>query len=152
MQQKKLKHNFVAPSVQSKLNKSKTNVSFEGGHLTSLCCATRQLSGETVFCFLEQNPQVQVVNLSSNQIGILMGESFIEQLGGADLLRDKFPEIVSLNISDNPIADMQAMVSEISLLMPNLKDLQISLFQEPDVDLILQTLPKLEILNNIPVD
>ena len=95
---------------------------------------------------------MQVVNLSSNQIGILMGESFIEQLGGANLLRDKFPEIVSLNVSDNPIVDMQAMVNEINLLMPNLKDLQISLFQEPDVDLILQTLPKLEVLNNIPVD
>ena len=49
-----------------------------------------------------------------------MGESFIEQLGGANLLRDKFPEIVSLNISDNPIVDMQAMVNEINLLMPNL--------------------------------
>ena len=47
---------------------------------------------------------------------------------------------------------MQAMVNEIHLLMPNLKDLQISLFQEPDVDLILQTMTNLEVLNNIPVD
>ena len=57
-----------------------------------------------------------------------MGESFIEQLGGLDQIRDKFPEIVSLNISDNPITDMQSMVKEINMLMPNLKDLQISLF------------------------
>ena len=44
------------------------------------------------------------------------------------------------------------MVNEIKLLMPNLSDLQISLFQEQDVDLILQTLPQLQVLNNIPVD
>ena len=76
--------------------------------MTSLCSASPQInSGETVFCYLEQhNPQVQVLNLSSNTISILMGESFIEQLGGLDQIRDKFPEIVSLNISDNPIADM----------------------------------------------
>ena len=53
-----MKHNFVAPTSQQKQKKPKTTVSFEGGHLTSLCCASRQLSGETVFCFLEQNPQV----------------------------------------------------------------------------------------------
>ena len=38
------------------------------------------------------------------------------------------------------------------MLMPGVRDLQISLFKEEDVDLIMQKLPKLETLNNIPVE
>lgn len=40
-------------------------------------------------------------------------------------------------MSDNPIDDVSSTVKEIVTLMPNIKDLQISLYQEADVDLIM---------------
>ena len=36
--------------------------------------------------------------------------------------------------------------------MPNVKDLQMSLFREADVDLIIQSMPNLQMLNNIAVE
>lgn len=54
---------------------------------------------------------------------VLLGESFVEQLGGLSSIRGKFPNIVSLNVSDNPIVDVGAAVNEIVTLMPNVSDL-----------------------------
>jgi hypothetical protein len=36
--------------------------------------------------------------------------------------------------------------------MPNIKDLQISLFEEEDVDYILTNMPQLQFLNNLAVE
>ena len=121
-------------------------------NLTSLCSVSPLVQGDTVFCFLERNPQVAVINLSSNQMPELLGESFLLQLGGRANLRDKFPSVVSLNVSDNPIVDVRAVVEELLLLMPNLRDLQMSLYRECDVDVIIQNMPKLQSLNNIAID
>ena len=85
-------------------------------------------------------------------MSVLLGESFAEQLGGLGSLQGKFPGVVSLNVSDNPIDDVATSVKEIVTLMPNVKDLQISLYQEADVDLIMQHMPRLQILNNIPIE
>lgn len=48
--------------------------------------------------------------------------------------------------------DVKAMVDDILLLTPNVEDLQISLFKEEDVDYIIQRMPRVRMLNNIPVD
>ena len=80
---------------------------------------------------------MQVLNISSNRMYTLLTQSFIEQLGGRAALHGKFSSIISLNVSDNPISNILAMVDDINLLMPNLRDLQISLFAEKDVDLII---------------
>ncbi len=44
------------------------------------------------------------------------------------------------------------MVSDVLLLMPNVRDMQISLYKESDVDLIIQSMPLLQILNNIKIE
>ena len=52
-----------------------------------------------------------VLNLSSNKMASLLGsDSLIEQLGGKEALKAKFPSIVSLNMSDNPIEDVSLMI------------------------------------------
>ena len=78
-----------------------------------------------------------MLNLSSNRMQTLLSTSFVEQLGGRQLLENRFPGIVSLNVSDNPMSDVRAVVDDILLLMPNVEDLQISLFKETDVDYII---------------
>ena len=43
-------------------------------------------------------------------------------------------------------------VLQLQMLLPNVTDLQISLFQEEDVDFIMKYMPQLEFLNNLPVE
>ena len=86
-------------------------------------CHSSNANSQTIFSFLEKNPQVTVLNLSSNKMSALLGESFTEQLGGLGSLHGKFPNIISLNVSDNPIDDVATTVKEIETLMPNVKDL-----------------------------
>ena len=66
---------------------------------------------------------MQALDLSSNRIEYLLGESFIDQLGGRHNLQSKFPHIVSLNLSDNPIKDVTTLVQDLKLVMPGIKDL-----------------------------
>ena len=47
----------------------------------------------------------------------------MELSGGKSKLAGKFNSIVSLNISDNPIGDMRALVDDLNLLMPSISDL-----------------------------
>ena len=84
----------------------------------------------------------------------LLSESFLDQLGGRNALQNKFPWILSLNVSDNPVHgdDLQPLINDILLLMPNVSDLQLSLFREQDVDMIIQRMPSLRTLNNIAVE
>ena len=48
--------------------------------------------------------------------------------------------------------DVQSTIAQVQFLMPNIVDLQISLFKEDDVDFIIQNLTQLQYLNNIAVD
>ena len=47
---------------------------------------------------------------------------------------------------------MKALVDDINLLMPNIKDLQISLFAEHDATLIIKEMPNLQLLNNLEIE
>ena len=47
---------------------------------------------------------------------------------------------------------MKALVDEINHLMPNIKDLQISLFAEHDATLIIKGMPNLQLLNNFEIE
>ncbi len=67
-------------------------------------------------------------------------------------MQNKFAGIESLNLSDNPVVDVSQMVSDVLLLMPNVRDMQISLYKESDVDLIIQSMPLLQVLNNIKIE
>lgn len=64
----------------------------------------------------------------------------------------KLPNLRSLNLSDNPIVDIKHTAKTIAYLMPSLTDLQLSLFDEADVDVIIQSLPMLMYLNNLEVE
>ena len=101
-----------------------TTATFENANLINLCSCDKT-SGESVYCFLERNPKLKVLNLSSNKIQTLLSKSFKDQMEITDTtkLLGKFKAIVSLNVSDNPITDVRAMVADINLLMPNVTDL-----------------------------
>jgi len=55
-------------------------------------------------------------------------------------------------LSDNPIHDVRSAVEQLQVIMPNVTDLQISLFKEQDVDFIMKSMPQLEYLNNLPIE
>ena len=67
-------------------------------------------------------------------------------------MRGCLESIESLNISDNPLYSIPDTINQLMLTMPNVKDLQISLFDEEDVDYILTHMPQLQFLNNLAVD
>ena len=67
-------------------------------------------------------------------------------------MRGCLNSIESLNISDNPLQSIPDTINQLMLTMPNVKDLQISLFDEEDVDYILTHMPQLQFLNNLAVD
>ena len=73
----------------------------------------------------------------------LLSASFKDEDGIIHTMESKFPAIVSLNISDNPIEDISATIDEIVTLMPNIRDLQMSLYKEEHVNLVIQRLSKL---------
>jgi hypothetical protein len=60
--------------------------------------------------------------------------------------------VVSLNLSDNPFKSIQETTDQVQALMPNITDLQISLFDEMDVDYIISTMPQLIYLNNLKIE
>lgn len=68
-----------------------------------------------------------MLDLSSNKITELFKR-------GADIPLGILEQITSLNISDNPIADIRSTCEQLRVMMPHLGDLQISLYNEEDVD------------------
>ena len=89
---------------------------------------------------------LKALDLSSNRIESLVPDSF--EITSQHTL----PKMASLNISDNPIEQVSHTIAQIQQLMPNLTDLQISLFKEEDVDFIMNHMPQLLYLNNLPVE
>ena len=64
----------------------------------------------------------------------------------------QLPNIISVNLSDNPIIAVQPCIDQLQSVMPNVTDLQISLYEEEDVDFIIGCMPQLEYLNNLPIE
>jgi Leucine-rich repeat (LRR) protein len=89
-----------------------------------------------------------MLDLSSNKIKTLLPPG----VAISALAALKLPSLLSLNISDNPIRDLKNTTDYIACIMPEITDLQISLFDEQDVDYIINKLTKLTYLNNLPVD
>jgi len=89
-----------------------------------------------------------MLDLSSNKIKTLLPPG----VSTGALASLKLQSLLSLNISDNPIKDLKNTTDYIACIMPGVTDLQISLFDELDVDYIINKLPKLSYLNNLPVD
>lgn len=56
--------------------------------------------------------------------------------------------VISLNLSDNPISSIPGTIAQLTSAMPNLQDLQMSLFREEDVEYIIHNMPSLVYLNN----
>lgn len=46
-----------------------------------------------------------------------------------------------LDICDNPIADIPSVIEEIMVVMPNLRDLRLNLYDEDHVDIIMRKMP-----------
>lgn len=60
-------------------------------------------------------------------------------------------QIRDINLSGNPIENLQKAVESLAT-MPNLDSLQINLHLEEEVDFLLRSLPRLQILNGLPVE
>lgn len=89
-----------------------------------------------------------MLDLSSNKIKTILPPG----VQASALASLKLSGLLSLNISDNPIKDLKNTTDYIASIMPDLTDLQISLFDEQDVDYVITKLSKLTYLNNLPVD
>ena len=74
-------------------------------------------------------PQLKMLDLSSNKLKILVPENKFQSL--------KLPSLQSLNISDNPFQSIKSVAEVLLQIAPSLTDLQISLFDENDVDLLI---------------
>ena len=57
-----------------------------------------------------------------------------------------------LNLNGNPLEDIQQVVNSLKTVGPNLKNLQINLFEEEQVDYLLRNLEHLVILNGLKVE
>jgi hypothetical protein len=60
--------------------------------------------------------------------------------------------VVSLDICENPLEDVNSIISEVQMMMPNLTSLRINLYDEDHVDFIIRSMVKLEYLNGLPVE
>ena len=67
-----------------------------------------------------------MLDLSSNKIKTLLPAG----VSTTALAALKLPNLLSLNLSDNPIKDLKNTTDYIACIMPELTDLQISLFDE----------------------
>ena len=87
-----------------------------------------------------------MLDLSSNKIKHLL------PLNSQGKYRNALESIQSLNLSDNPLKCVKTTAEILQSLMPGLTDLQISLFEESDVDTLISHLPSLQYLNNLAVE
>ena len=96
-----------------------------------------------------KQPSISKVDLSSNKIQTLLldfNDPNFSKFSRA------FSSINSVNISDNPLVDVRETTQCLLSLMPGVIDLQISLYDEQDVDFIIRKFKQLKFLNNIPVE
>jgi Leucine-rich repeat (LRR) protein len=90
---------------------------------------------------------IKELDISSNKIKVPFADHTNEiEIKGC------MPSVTSLNLSDNPIQSMAQTVRQLALAMPNLQDLQISLFKEEDVEYVINHMPSLQYLNNLLVE
>ena len=89
---------------------------------------------------------LKMLDLSSNKIRRVLPTNCDRQYV------QSLKSVVSLNLSDNPLKSLRETTDQLQTLMPNLTDLQISLFDELDVDYIITHMPQLAYLNNFPVE
>ena len=57
-----------------------------------------------------------------------------------------------INVNGNPFEDIQDVVDSLKTVGPNLKCLQINLFEEDQVDYLLRNLDYMQILNGLKVE
>jgi Leucine-rich repeat (LRR) protein len=90
---------------------------------------------------------IKELDISSNKIKV----PFADHINEIEI-KGCMQSVTSLNLSDNPIQSMAQTVRQLALAMPNLQDLQISLFKEEDVEYVINHMPSLQYLNNLPVE
>lgn len=88
-----------------------------------------------------------MLDLSSNKLRNLIPSNLLPEGCSKFTLKS----LLSLNLSDNPLTNIKETANAISIMIPRLTDLQISIYDERDVNYIIQTLPNLTYLNNILV-
>jgi Leucine-rich repeat (LRR) protein len=100
----------------------------------------------------------QIQYIDQNSLQVLARFSELRKINLADNEIAKLPEDLSilaqieeLNVSGNPLENLQAAVEALSTL-PHLETLQINLHLEAEVDFLLRMLPNLQILNGLPVE
>lgn len=123
-------------------NDQTTQLDLSCQNITSLM---QLVAGQPLIVLLTRLPNLLMIDLSSNKIQELFSKR-------AQIPDGILQNIQSFNISDNPIFDISSACEQISIMMPNLTDLQLSLFTEEDVDKVINKLPQLEYLNNLQVE
>ena len=76
---------------------------------------------------------LQMLNLSSNKLKSLLPSEFPLSSWSKFALRG----LLSLNLSDNPLADIKTTANTILVLMPEITDLQINIYSEGDVEYLI---------------
>ncbi len=128
-----------------KVETDAVELNLSSSKITSL---TNTVNGKPLIHLLSSLPKLNILNLSSNKIKSLFPLDIPSNTYNKICLRN----ILSFNLSDNPIADIKKTVETILVLLPELTDLQISLFDESHVSYIISKLPKLKYLNNLQIE
>jgi hypothetical protein len=131
-----------------------TRVILEGMNITNLVQPVAL--NLNLYDVLASFHNIQLLDLSSNNISLLLPEDIAQALfttTDSELMKDmQLSSVISVNLSDNPITNVTDAILQLNMLMPNVQDIQISLYSEKDADFIIKTLPNLEYLNNLPVE
>ena len=106
--------------------------------ITSL---TQLVGSKDLATHLKSIENLQTLDLSQNKLQTLML-----------VAPARFNDLSCLNIMNNPFTNVKHEVDLMQTMTPNLRELQMSLTDVADVDYLLNRLPHLERLNNIPVE
>ncbi|CDW88603.1 UNKNOWN [Stylonychia lemnae] len=93
-----------------------------------------------------------VIQSQSYLTGLNISNNNLTRLFQSDDYDYQILSLESLDICENPIADVSHTVYEIQRAFPNIIDLRLNLYDEDHVDLIMRQLPKLQFLNSLPVE
>ncbi len=114
---------------------------------SELSSLTSKFEGAPLIKHLSSMLNLKMLDLSSNKLRSLIPK----EMPLSSCSQFALKSLLSLNLSDNPLSDLKTTVNIISVLMPILTDLQISIFAEEDVNYIISKLQNLVYLNNLPV-